>query len=152
MSAGSVLLGLEMRLRSGINSRSVRQLTPNTHNHLLGDIFTYHHLSECYSEGNSNHWLIHIKEPNDGSSTEPQIINFCIQMLGELLGSEEHAKKKIYIVWCKAPFGFGARIDDKTLNLLKGLPNVLTVLPDRASDVTNKNRGGNDVIRTLQLN
>ncbi|KAF5182549.1 hypothetical protein FRX31_027864, partial [Thalictrum thalictroides] len=54
---------------------------------------------------------------------------------------EDDAKKKIYSVWCKMPFGFGAEIDEETLNRLKALPDVLLVLPDFAFDVKLEKEG-----------
>lgn len=121
--------------------QSVTPFSPHNWNHRLDDIFSYHHLSERNPKWRSDHWLVHIKEPDSRFVTEQQVVDYCIQMLSKVVGSEEKAKEKIYIVWCKMPFGFGAEIDEKTSNKLKALPNALTVLPDYAFDVKNKDGG-----------
>lgn len=120
---------------------SVTPLSPHNWDHRLDDIFSYHHLSERNPKWRSDHWLVHIKEPDSRFDMEQQVVDYCIQMLSKVVGSEEKAKEKIYIVWCKMPFGFGAEIDEKTSNMLKALPNALRVLPDYAFDVKNKDDG-----------
>ncbi|KAF9594763.1 hypothetical protein IFM89_034746 [Coptis chinensis] len=68
-------------------------------------------------------------------------LELCIGMLAKVIGIEEEARRKIYVVWCKIPFGFPAEIDGETSNKLKNLEDVLTLLPDYAHDVQKQDRG-----------
>lgn len=127
-----------------IGDQSAPHFTPINRNHRVDDIFSYHHLSECNSAWSSDHWLIHIQSPHGEFSTRQQVIDLCIRMLAEVVGSVDDAKKKIYTFWCKMPFGFGAAIDKETLIRLKALPDVVLALPDYAFDVKLK-----DAVRSL---
>ncbi|KAL5727647.1 hypothetical protein ACHQM5_000820 [Ranunculus cassubicifolius] len=122
----------------------VPQFTMVDRNHQLLDIYSYHYLSATISDCNSNYWLVHVNPPDSGFNSERETIEFYYHLLAEVVGSEEEAKKKIYIVWCKTPFGFAAEIDEETSNKLKGRPDVLMVFPDHACGVKKKNRNGKD--------
>ncbi|KAF9599839.1 hypothetical protein IFM89_001785 [Coptis chinensis] len=115
------------------NSRQVQSIarfSPTNRNYHLNDVFSYYHLSERNLETISDNWCVVIRKPDGKFGTEEQTFDFCIQMLTKVLGSEEDAKKRIYIVWGNAPFGFCAEISVEMLNKLNGLPNVIALLPD----------------------
>ncbi|KAF9615837.1 hypothetical protein IFM89_026677, partial [Coptis chinensis] len=81
-------------------------------------------------EWKSDNWLIHINAPDEKLVTVKEIVEHCIEMLAKVVGSSKEAENKIYSVWSQWPFGFGAQIDQETANKLKGLSDVLKVLPD----------------------
>ncbi|KAF9604295.1 hypothetical protein IFM89_005621, partial [Coptis chinensis] len=129
--------------------RSVARFIPKNRNHRLDNMFSYYHLSERNSKWNYDQWLINLKLPDrllklpDGHIAKiKQIYDFYAKLLTEVIGSEEETKKRLYVMWFELPFGFGVEIDEKTLNKLKGLVDVLTVLPDYAYDLKDKDRGG----------
>ncbi|KAL5727648.1 hypothetical protein ACHQM5_000821 [Ranunculus cassubicifolius] len=115
--------------------RSNARFTTQNWNHRLDNIFMYHHLSKRNVNWKNDHWLINTKEPDYGFSDNVEILCQYITLLADVLGSEKEAKEKIYIMWLRPPFGFGAKIDLETLKKLKGRPDVLNVLPDYAFDV-----------------
>ncbi|GAV64165.1 hypothetical protein CFOL_v3_07683 [Cephalotus follicularis] len=88
------------------------------------------------------HWLIVMEYPDDPKPTEEEMINGYVKTLASVLGSEEEAKKKIYSVCTTTYTGFGALISEELSYKVKGLPNVLWVLPDSYLDVPNKDYGG----------
>ncbi|PSS14045.1 Multiple organellar RNA editing factor 2 like [Actinidia chinensis var. chinensis] len=81
----------------------------------------------------------HGKPGGEGASKQ-QMIDCYIQTLGKVVGSDEEAKKKIYMS-CERYFGFVCEIDEETSNKLEGLPGVLFVLPDSYVDAENKDYG-----------
>jgi hypothetical protein len=87
------------------------------------------------------HWLIVMDKPGGEGATKQQMIDFYIQTLAKVVGSEEEAKKKIYNVSCDRYFGFGCEIDEETSNKLEGLEGVLFVLPDSYVDPEYKDYG-----------
>ncbi|KAL5724676.1 hypothetical protein ACHQM5_007903 [Ranunculus cassubicifolius] len=115
--------------------------SPMNLNFRLNNIFSYYHLSERNSKWNSDHWLVSIKLNCVPTEDEDEIDELFVKLLTEVVGSETDAKSKIYIIWCKTPFGFGAEVDEETANKLKGLPDVLLVLPDYGFDVNKRNSG-----------
>ncbi|KAF9592539.1 hypothetical protein IFM89_015233 [Coptis chinensis] len=133
-------------------AQSTTAFVPSNWNHRLFNIFSYYYLSEGKMEHNSDHWLININQPDDGFATREQVFDCCIETLAKVVGSEEKAKEKLYMVWCIPPFGFGAEIDEDTSIKLEGLPNVLKVLPDKAFDVKNKGAGVLAVYPSLDMN
>ncbi|CAN6249836.1 unnamed protein product [Urochloa humidicola] len=71
------------------------------------------------------HWFIGMEKPGgkDGKdATKQEMIDYYIQTLSKVLGSEEEAKKKIYNVSCEDFFGFGCEIDEETSNKVKRAP------------------------------
>ncbi|GAV69526.1 hypothetical protein CFOL_v3_13027 [Cephalotus follicularis] len=88
-----------------------------------------------------NHWLIVTDKPGGENATKQEMIDYYIQTLAKVLGSEEEAKRKIYNVSCERYFGFGCEIDEETSNKLEGLPGVLFILPDSYVDPEYKDYG-----------
>ncbi|KAF9604065.1 hypothetical protein IFM89_001940 [Coptis chinensis] len=87
----------------------------------------------------SDHWLVHLKRPECVFSNYTKCIHYCVRLLAEVVGSEDEAKEKIYMVWCAPPFGFAAEIDMETLNKLKVLQDVLALLLDYSVSAKTKN-------------
>ncbi|KAL5710446.1 hypothetical protein ACHQM5_021005 [Ranunculus cassubicifolius] len=121
--------------------RYVPLLSPPIKQMLLpyNDIFSYHYMNEMKSHWRSDRWLIHVKQRDDECSNELQFFTFCTRLLGQVTASEKEAKRRIYIVWCNMPFGFGANVDEETANKLKDLPDVLLVLPDYGFHIKSRN-------------
>ncbi|KAK0602171.1 hypothetical protein LWI29_031015 [Acer saccharum] len=91
------------------------------------------------------HWLV-VVEPPDSNFTRDEIIDHYIKTLASVLGSEEEARMKIYMVSTKCYFAFGALVDEQVSQKIKELPNVRWVLPDSYLDVKNKDYGGEPFI------
>ncbi|KAL5713758.1 hypothetical protein ACHQM5_015807 [Ranunculus cassubicifolius] len=117
------------------------QFNPVNRNHRLDNMFSYHHLSERNTHWKYDHWLVHIKQRDGEELSEQKIIDFCIGILSEVLGSEKEAEKRIYVIWSKMPLSFGVEIDKETSDMLKARQDVLLVLPDYAQDIKNLFRG-----------
>ncbi|KAF9609096.1 hypothetical protein IFM89_013350 [Coptis chinensis] len=94
------------------------------------DLYSYHFLCEPNMECKSDYWIVHLKQPECVISNYTKCIHYCVRLLAQVVGSEDEAKEKIYMVWCAPPFGFAAEIDKETLNKLKVLQDVLALLPD----------------------
>ncbi|XP_027119147.1 multiple organellar RNA editing factor 3, mitochondrial-like [Coffea arabica] len=88
------------------------------------------------------HWLIVMEFPNDPKPSDEEMVNTYVKTLASVVGSEEEAKKKIYSVCTTTYTGFGALISEELSYKVKGLPDVLWVLPDSYLDVPNKDYGG----------
>ncbi|KAF9589867.1 hypothetical protein IFM89_028802 [Coptis chinensis] len=58
-------------------------------------------------------WLVGLKISGIEFLTEQQLFDFYVDVLASVLPipSKEEARKKIYLVSCERPFGFGAKID-----------------------------------------
>ncbi|KAF9600665.1 hypothetical protein IFM89_011248, partial [Coptis chinensis] len=126
-------------------AESTNIFSPLNQNQRLLNIFSYYHFSKLNLEWDFDHWLINIKCPEGGFATWTEALECCIKVLAKALRSKKKAKEKIYVIWSIKPFGFGAEIDEKTAKKLKGLPDVLKVLPDCAFDAKEKDRGVIDV-------
>ncbi|XP_059457655.1 multiple organellar RNA editing factor 3, mitochondrial [Corylus avellana] len=88
------------------------------------------------------HWLIVMEFPTDPKPSEEEMIDAYVKTLANVVGSEEEAKKKIYSVCTTTYTGFGALISEELSYKVKGLADVLWVLPDSYHDVPNKDYGG----------
>ncbi|KAF9615894.1 hypothetical protein IFM89_026868 [Coptis chinensis] len=92
----------------------------------------------CIHFPKATSWLSS-KRPECLFSNYIKCIYYCVRLLAEVVGSEDEAKEKIYMVWCAPPFGFAAEIDMETLNKLKVLQDVLALLPDYSVSAKTKN-------------
>ncbi|XP_010689774.2 multiple organellar RNA editing factor 3, mitochondrial isoform X2 [Beta vulgaris subsp. vulgaris] len=88
------------------------------------------------------HWLIVMEFPNDPKPSDEEMVNSYVNILAQVVGSEEEARKKIYSVSTTTYTGFGALISEELSYKVKALPGVLWVLPDSYLDVPNKDYGG----------
>ncbi|KAF5199436.1 plastid developmental protein DAG [Thalictrum thalictroides] len=122
------------------NFKSASRFNPMNRNHRLENIFSYHYLSEPNENWKGDQWLVIVKQPDVGFCSEDQILKFIVQILMKVLGSEEEVRKRIYVIWYKLPFGFGAEIDKDASDKLREMPDVLSVLPDYAFDVKDRAR------------
>nr|XP_043610883.1 multiple organellar RNA editing factor 5, chloroplastic/mitochondrial-like [Erigeron canadensis] len=80
-----------------------------------------------------NYWHVHMERQRPGGVcfNKQQMIDFYVQTLATVLGSEEEAKKKIYKVNIDS---FGCEINKETSNKLEGLPGVTLVAPEKKDD------------------
>ncbi|KAF5199860.1 Multiple organellar rna editing factor 5 protein, partial [Thalictrum thalictroides] len=90
---------------------------------------------------NKNHWLVILQTNGLEFATEQELFNHYIKTLAIVLGSEEEARKKIYLVSCGWRFGFGTEIDKVTKFKLEGCSGVAAILEDYHYHTRNPNSG-----------
>ncbi|KAK9153709.1 hypothetical protein Sjap_001189 [Stephania japonica] len=89
-------------------------------------------LGDCSSstDGESN-WVVTMEKPEKGVGSKSEAIDFCVKTLARVLGSEKEAQLCMYNVSWETNFGFCCEVDAGTSSELAGLPEVLSVRPDR---------------------
>ncbi|KAF9623271.1 hypothetical protein IFM89_000760 [Coptis chinensis] len=131
------------RIKDGSVQPVARFTAFNLDSIIYNDLYSYHFFRfEPNIECKSDHWLVHLKDPECLFSNYTKCIRYCVRLLAEVVGSEDEAKEKIYVVWCAEPFGFGAEIDMGTVNKLKVLQDVLALLPDYSVSCKYKDEDG----------
>ncbi|XP_074352073.1 multiple organellar RNA editing factor 8, chloroplastic/mitochondrial-like [Apium graveolens] len=91
------------------------------------------------------HWFVQVKLP-DCEMSRDEIIDYYINILTEVVGSEEKTRLKIYFMSTKHYFAFGVLGDEELASKLQGLCKVLAVYVNYYLDPKNKNNGGNPFI------
>ncbi|XVE90863.1 hypothetical protein DITRI_Ditri20bG0110400 [Diplodiscus trichospermus] len=69
-------------------------------------------------------------KPPEGVNSKPQIIDYYVNTLERVLGTEKDAQMCIYDASCDTHFGFCCHIDEQASRELACLPEVLLVKPD----------------------
>ncbi|MBA0871202.1 hypothetical protein Goshw_022597 [Gossypium schwendimanii] len=82
------------------------------------------------STAKGNYWMVLMAKPPEGFTSKPQIIDYYVNTLGTVLGSEKDAQMCIYDASCDTHFGFCCHIDEQASRELARLPEVLSVKPD----------------------
>ncbi|KAF5794507.1 putative RNA recognition motif domain, nucleotide-binding alpha-beta plait domain superfamily [Helianthus annuus] len=75
-----------------------------------------------------NHWIVVVKAPPLGS--RPDVIDYYVQILTRVLGSEKDAQGCIYNASCDTQYGFCCDLDEEASQELARLPEVLSIKPD----------------------
>lgn len=78
----------------------------------------------------NNHWMVLMAKPPEGVNSKPQIIDYYVNTLKRVLGTEKDAQMCIYDASCDTHFGFCCDIDEQASRELDCLPEVLLVKPD----------------------
>lgn len=77
-----------------------------------------------------SHWMVLMETPPNGVSSKTEVIDYYVETLERVLGSEEDAQMCIYNASCNPPYGFCCDIDDAVADEIAGMPRVLSVIPD----------------------
>ncbi|GAB2283531.1 hypothetical protein Dimus_039608 [Dionaea muscipula] len=80
-----------------------------------------------------NDWLITVKFPDDPRPSSEDMVETYLQILAKVVGSVEEAKKRMYYYGTASYTAFYAKIDEETSKKLKGMPGVVSVLPNSYS-------------------
>ncbi|XP_047334547.1 organelle RRM domain-containing protein 1, chloroplastic [Impatiens glandulifera] len=78
------------------------------------------------------HWRVVMEAPAPGTNSKPQIIDYYVNTLNNVLGSEIDAQMCIYEASWETQFEFCCDIYEETAQQLALLPGVLSVRPDIA--------------------
>uniref|UniRef100_A0A1D1ZF28 DAG protein, chloroplastic n=2 Tax=Anthurium amnicola TaxID=1678845 RepID=A0A1D1ZF28_9ARAE len=103
------------------------------------------------SGGNSNYWLVRMRKPGVEVVTKAQVVDYYAETLTKLLRNEKDAQVCIYHVSWEKYFGFCCQIDEECAHELADMPEVLHVRPDINFDSKNKDYGGDDILKKLEL-
>ncbi|EPS63269.1 hypothetical protein M569_11514, partial [Genlisea aurea] len=77
------------------------------------------------------HWMVLVKQPSPKPTTNSQIIDYYVGILGRISGSEQDSRKRLYHASCDTfLFGFCCEIDEETASALPSVEGVLSVKPD----------------------
>ncbi|XWS56860.1 hypothetical protein CRYUN_Cryun09bG0121800 [Craigia yunnanensis] len=95
--------------------------------------------SSSSSTVTNNHWMVLIANPPEGFNSKPQIIDYYVNTLERVLGTEKDAQMCIYDASCDTHFGFCCHIDEQASRELACLPEVLLVKPDPDYNSEKKN-------------
>ncbi|KAE8683218.1 Multiple organellar RNA editing factor 5 [Hibiscus syriacus] len=74
--------------------------------------------------------MVLMAKPPEGVDSKPQIIDYYVNTLETVLGSQKDAQMCIYDASCDTHFGFCCHIDEQASRELARLPEVLSVKPD----------------------
>ncbi|TYH51091.1 hypothetical protein ES332_D10G250300v1 [Gossypium tomentosum] len=97
------------------------------------------------STAKGNYWVVLMAKPPEGFTSKPQIIDYYVNTLGTVLGSEKDAQMCIYDASCDTHFGFCCHIDEQASRELSRVPGVLSVELDKNFESENKDYGGNNL-------
>ncbi|XP_052200464.1 organelle RRM domain-containing protein 1, chloroplastic [Diospyros lotus] len=78
----------------------------------------------------NHHWMVVMEPPQEGVNSKPEIVDYFVKTLQNVLGSEKDAQMSIYHASSDTHFGFCCDIDEEISRELAGLPGVLAVRPD----------------------
>uniref|UniRef100_A0A251U4F6 Putative nucleotide-binding alpha-beta plait domain-containing protein n=2 Tax=Helianthus annuus TaxID=4232 RepID=A0A251U4F6_HELAN len=79
-----------------------------------------------------NHWIVVVKAPPpEQAGSRPDVIDYYVQILTRVLGSEKDAQCCIYNASCDTPrYRFCCNLDEEASQELACLPEVLSIKPD----------------------
>ncbi|KAI3961007.1 hypothetical protein MKW92_048147 [Papaver armeniacum] len=96
--------------------------------------------------GQQHHWIVVMEKPlQAGIQSKSDVIDYYVKTLSRVLGSEKEAQMCIYNASWETHFGFCCDIDEAASRELSGLPEVLSVRPDRDFESAEKDYSLNDV-------
>ncbi|KAK3015035.1 hypothetical protein RJ639_005560 [Escallonia herrerae] len=101
--------------------------------------------SPLFPTGNLKHWLVRMDKAAIGGTTKEQVVDYYVQTLTRVLGSEKNAQMCIYHVSLQSNPGFCCELDDECAQKLAGVPDVLCVQPDEFFESDNKDYGGENL-------
>ncbi|XP_027364412.1 organelle RRM domain-containing protein 1, chloroplastic [Abrus precatorius] len=78
----------------------------------------------------NRHWMVLMEKPPHEVNSKPQVIDYYVNTLQTVLGSEKEAQMCIYDASWDTHFGFCCDIDEEISSQLASLPGVLSVMPD----------------------
>nr|QKY65172.1 chloroplast RRM domain-containing protein 1 [Passiflora tenuiloba] len=76
------------------------------------------------------HWMVVMDTPPRGVNSKPEVIDYYVKTLEEVMGSKKDAQMCIYDASVETHFGFCCDIDEEISRELARLPGVLLVRPD----------------------
>nr|QKY65175.1 chloroplast RRM domain-containing protein 1 [Passiflora biflora] len=76
------------------------------------------------------HWMVLMDTPPHGLNSKPDVIDYYVKTLEEVMGSKKDAQMCIYDASVETHFGFCCDIDEGISRELARLPGVLSVRPD----------------------
>ncbi|KAI7730031.1 hypothetical protein M8C21_019982 [Ambrosia artemisiifolia] len=78
-----------------------------------------------------HHWIVLVNPPPpQQAASRSDVIDYYVQILTRVLGSEKDAQGCIYNASCDTRYGFCCDLDEKTYQELASLPEVLSIKPD----------------------
>ncbi|KAK4279532.1 hypothetical protein QN277_011302 [Acacia crassicarpa] len=82
------------------------------------------------SSTENRHWIVIMEKPPLGVDSKQQVIDYFVQTLQRVIGSEKEAQMSIYDASWDTHYGFCCDIDEVTSSQLARLPGVISVKPD----------------------
>ncbi|KAL6989385.1 RNA recognition motif, partial [Sarracenia purpurea var. burkii] len=86
--------------------------------------------SASSSVTDNRHWMVVMEAPPRGFNSRTEIVDYYVETLQRVLGSEKDAQMCLYDASWDTHFGFCCDIDEETSRELGRLPGVLSVRPD----------------------
>ncbi|PIA61521.1 hypothetical protein AQUCO_00300801v1 [Aquilegia coerulea] len=126
-----------------VSTRSSNFFTPR---HRVSCIMNYAHMGKSKpmmkdESTDKNHWIVQLSFSPD-VDTYQDLYYLYIRILASIVGSDEEARKLIYLVSSDTYYGFGAEIDARTCEQLRNLKAVLSVWEDAYYNARNMNFKG----------
>ncbi|THU43755.1 hypothetical protein C4D60_Mb02t00080 [Musa balbisiana] len=84
-------------------------------------------------------WMVVMERPPGGGSSKPEVIDYYVETLANVLGSEKEAQMCIYDASWRSQYGFCCDIDEESSRELARMPGVLSVRPDTNEGYGKKN-------------
>ncbi|KAJ0981353.1 hypothetical protein J5N97_009608 [Dioscorea zingiberensis] len=83
-------------------------------------------------------WMVVMEKAQNAGSSKREIIDYYVETLAKVLGSEREAQMCIYDASWQRHYGFCCDIDEESSRKLAAMPGVLSVRPDKNPDSDNK--------------
>uniref|UniRef100_A0A7N0VC49 MORF/ORRM1/DAG-like MORF domain-containing protein n=1 Tax=Kalanchoe fedtschenkoi TaxID=63787 RepID=A0A7N0VC49_KALFE len=102
--------------------------------------------SESAVSNGQRHLMVLVEAPPGGGGSKAEIVDYYVEILGNVMRSEADAQMCIYDVSCGPQYGFCCDVDEETARRLSGLPEVLSVRLDYDSGSIETRYGISDAI------
>ncbi|XP_020091044.1 uncharacterized protein LOC109712035 isoform X2 [Ananas comosus] len=89
----------------------------------------------------STKWVVVMEKPPAGGSSRAEVVDYYVETLARVLGSEKEAQMCIYDASWQTNYGFCCEIDEASSQELARMPGVLSVKPDRDEELGKKDYG-----------
>nr|CAD1826685.1 unnamed protein product [Ananas comosus var. bracteatus] len=96
-------------------------------------------------------WVVVMEKPPAGGSSRAEVVDYYVETLARVLGSEKEAQMCIYDASWQANYGFACEIDEASSRELARMPGVLSVKPDRDEELGKKDYGNSNLSFVDQL-
>ncbi|KAL8104230.1 organelle RRM domain-containing protein 1, chloroplastic isoform X2 [Apium graveolens] len=94
-----------------------------------------------YTSIHQRHWIVVMDTPPKFLNSRPHIIDYYVQTILSVFGSQKDAEMCLYDASCETHFGFCCYVDEQVAQDIACLPGVLSVRPDQDFHIVRKDSG-----------
>ncbi|XP_076933333.1 organelle RRM domain-containing protein 1, chloroplastic-like [Bidens hawaiensis] len=93
----------------------------------------------------TKHWLVRVEMPESRVINRAQLVDYYTEIVAKVLGNEKDAQMCIYHVSLQPDYGFCCELDDECAKELAGVPDVISVMPDKNVNSDDTDYGGTNL-------